>query len=113
MRESKLEKIKINPIQAFIENEIEKSKDDPNPSPLRMIKVKELISEAEELFSLIEKKEFEAAHAKVDEVKEKIEKMKDSEKKNSNESFVRFFDDKIAKALENKQTNEFNQQDNT
>jgi len=113
MKEGKFEKIKANKIQAFIEGKIQKSEGDPTPSPLRMVDSEQLIPEAEELFRLFKAGELEAAQVKVQEIKEKIEKIKDSKKRNSNESFVQFFDHEIEKQLENKQTKEFNEQDNT
>ena len=118
MREENLEKgpIKkkekiVDPIQNYIDKEIEKSKGDITPSPLRMVDRDLLIPGAEELFWMFSGGDFEAAEPKLKVVLEEIEKIKDEKKKNSNLQFVRFFDQEIEKGMEIKATGEFNEQD--
>ncbi len=115
MKEGKLEKIKkTDKIEAFIKDKVEKSKDDLNPSPLRMVKREDLIPEVEKIFnSYYVEGDILKARGQVDDVNKKIEDIKNSNVKNSNEQFFRSFDHLIIGGVDIGETKEFNQQDNT
>ena len=112
MKEGKIEKPQIDEIKRFLGEIIEKSKNDLNPSPLRLVERKYLIPEVEEAFLLFKNNELEAARAQMGVAKEKIGGIKNREKRESNDIFIQFFDHEIDKAIETKQTREFNAQDN-
>jgi len=117
MKEGKFEKSKIKEttidiIQDYINEKIKKSEGDINPSPLRMVDRTFLIPEAEKLFQMFADGDFETANAKLAEVLEKIDEIKDEKVKDSNLKFVRSFDHEIEKGIEIKATEAFNEQDN-
>lgn len=112
MKEGKIEKPQIDEIKRFLDEATEKSKNDLNPSPLRLVERKYLIPEVEEAFLLFKNKELEAARAQMRVAKEKTDNIKDSKKRESNDRFIQFFDHEIDKEIEIKQTQAFNAQDN-
>jgi len=119
MREGKIEKVGkkssvLDRLQATKEEEeAKKVQDKLYRSPWEHIIPEDLIEENKALFDLFSRGEFEAAQVKALAVKEKIKLIKDESKRDSNERFLYWIDDKIQKELEKKQTKEFNQQDNT
>jgi hypothetical protein len=103
----------VDIIQNYIDEKIKKSEGDINPNPLRMVDRKLLIPEAQELFRMFADGNLETANAKLAEVLEKIEKIKNEKEKDSNLKFVRSFDHDIEKGIETEATRAFNEKHNT
>lgn len=92
-------KTPIERLKEIKEKETTRMKEEKTSGPWRHIEPENLIKEVLELYDLFERRKLKVAKVKLEEVSEKIAKIKDKKVKASNERFVQWIDDRIATGL--------------
>jgi hypothetical protein len=92
-------KTPIERLKEIKEKEMIRMKEEKTSGPWRHIEPENLIKEVLELYDLFERRKLKVAKVKLEEVSEKIAKIKDKKVKASNERFVQWIDDRIATGL--------------